>query len=136
MDLLEADLQRVYGIDLRDLWLGGLSWRRLIVLVRHLPGDSLVVSRQWSKLPPTVEIPDPEFRRLWTTDQELLASVVDAVTHLTTVVVQANSKKGRAPRWSPLPRPAEKEIVRRVEPGKLEHIRRRNRVGKVVRNGH
>jgi hypothetical protein len=36
-DALEASLQQTYRIDLRDLWRGGLTWRRLRVLVRHLP---------------------------------------------------------------------------------------------------
>lgn len=37
---LEADLQRYYQIDLRDLWRGDLTWRRICVLIRHLPAES------------------------------------------------------------------------------------------------
>jgi hypothetical protein len=41
---VEADLARYYGIDLGDLWRGGLTPRRLAVLVRHLPADSATVT--------------------------------------------------------------------------------------------
>ena len=37
---VEADLLRFYGVDYRDRWRGGLSIRRLLVLVRGLPDDS------------------------------------------------------------------------------------------------
>jgi hypothetical protein len=37
---VEADLQRFYGIDYRDRWRGGLTLRRLLVLIRHLPEES------------------------------------------------------------------------------------------------
>lgn len=39
-DVLEADLQRYYRVDLCDLWRGLLSPRRLRVLIQHLPVDS------------------------------------------------------------------------------------------------
>lgn len=37
---VEADLQRWYRIDLRGLWSGDLSWRRLGALVKNLPPES------------------------------------------------------------------------------------------------
>jgi hypothetical protein len=39
-DLVEADLQQQYGVDLSDLWRGTLTLRRLWVLLRGLPSDS------------------------------------------------------------------------------------------------
>lgn len=45
-DALEADLQRVYGLDLLDLWRGKLSLRKLSVLVTHLPPGSAVWSAE------------------------------------------------------------------------------------------
>lgn len=39
---MEADLQRFYGIDYRDRWRGDLTLRRLLTLIRYLPGDSAV----------------------------------------------------------------------------------------------
>lgn len=37
---IEADLLRVYGVDLLDLWRGRLTPRRLLVLIRGLPPGS------------------------------------------------------------------------------------------------
>jgi hypothetical protein len=39
-DVVEADLQRTYGVDLVDLWRGGLTLRRVRVLLEGLPPDS------------------------------------------------------------------------------------------------
>jgi len=39
-DVVEADLQRFYGVDLAAYWRGELSLRRLSVLVSRLPADS------------------------------------------------------------------------------------------------
>ncbi|MBX6384660.1 MAG: hypothetical protein IRZ07_17120 [Microbispora sp.] len=49
---MEADLQRWYQVDLRELWRpgGGLSWRRLGVLLRWLPAEAAtwqVLGRAW-----------------------------------------------------------------------------------------
>lgn len=43
---MEADLQRFYGVDLRGLWRGELSIRRLSVLVQYLPPGSAVWAAQ------------------------------------------------------------------------------------------
>lgn len=53
-DAVEADLQRYYQIDIADLWRGGLTVRRLSVLIQHLPADSAVAAavtglpREWN----------------------------------------------------------------------------------------
>ena len=39
--MIEADLQRHYGVDLVDLWRGTLSPRKARLLIDHLPHDSL-----------------------------------------------------------------------------------------------
>lgn len=44
---MEADLQRFYGIDYRDRWRGGLTLRRLKVLLSNLPRES-VLRGGWS----------------------------------------------------------------------------------------
>ncbi|AYN58495.1 tail assembly chaperone [Arthrobacter phage Liebe] len=54
-DTLEADLQRFYSVDLGDLWRGGLSVRRLSVLVHALPPESATARKYdtsggWSRL--------------------------------------------------------------------------------------
>ncbi|MFF1820397.1 hypothetical protein ACFVWG_24035 [Kribbella sp. NPDC058245] len=38
--MIEADLQRHYGVALTGVWTGQLSLRRLRVLLEHLPADS------------------------------------------------------------------------------------------------
>ena len=50
-EALEADLHRYYQLDLLDLFRGRLSWRKLAVLVRHLPLDSATVQAQLGFLP-------------------------------------------------------------------------------------
>lgn len=47
-DAVEADLQRFYGVALADYWRGGLSIRRLSVLIHHLPPES-ACARQLSR---------------------------------------------------------------------------------------
>lgn len=42
---MEADLLRFYNVDLADLWRGGLTLRRLSVLVQNLPPGSACWSR-------------------------------------------------------------------------------------------
>jgi hypothetical protein len=37
---VEADLLRYFQVDLLDLWRGRLSYRRLALLIRHLPSES------------------------------------------------------------------------------------------------
>ncbi|QNO12676.1 tail assembly chaperone [Arthrobacter phage Tweety19] len=44
-DVVEADLQRFYGVDLADFWRGELSIRRLSVLISKLPADSATVAK-------------------------------------------------------------------------------------------
>ncbi|GAB1641771.1 hypothetical protein [Krasilnikovia sp. MM14-A1259] len=39
-DAVEADLAHFYGVDLAQLWTGGLSLRRLSVLIANLPPGS------------------------------------------------------------------------------------------------
>ncbi|WP_235078884.1 hypothetical protein [Amycolatopsis orientalis] len=59
---METDLLR-YGVDLLDLYRGGLSYRRVCALVTHLPDDAAV----WRVLNP---------RGAWTR-ADLLASVTE-----------------------------------------------------------
>ncbi|QOP65075.1 tail assembly chaperone [Arthrobacter phage Adumb2043] len=47
-DVVEADLQHFYGVDLADYWRGGLSPRRLSVLIEQLPPTS-ATARHYAK---------------------------------------------------------------------------------------
>ncbi|MEU8889209.1 hypothetical protein [Streptomyces sp. NPDC048442] len=64
-EALEADLLRHYGLDLLDWHRGGLSSRRLAVLVKHLPRDSAVARELHGEAAE------------WEVTDHLLASVVD-----------------------------------------------------------
>lgn len=67
-DAVEADLQRYYNLDLAELYTGGLSLRRVSVLIANLPAGSAV----WSALH---NIPYG-----WTLTDLLLADLFHAVS--------------------------------------------------------
>jgi len=67
-DAVEADLQRFYGVSLAEFWQGGMSLRRLYVLVSSLPPGSAVWAIQ-NGLPPG-----------WSLTDVLLADVYHALT--------------------------------------------------------
>lgn len=123
-DEVEADLQRYYGVDLRDLWRGGLSLRRVGVLIVGLPPESLTMSALLPMMPEQVESDKPD--RQWSTEAQLLASVVDAVTSLTHVYVAGHSKTS-PPRWQPIKRPSDKRQpqIRRMTQAQREALQRR-----------
>lgn len=84
---MEADLQRHYGIELVDLFRGRLSWRRLGVLVEHLP-DTNATRRSLGD-----DAAD------WGLTEHLLAAAVDCLR----AANWQRSGKGRQPK--PIPRP-------------------------------
>jgi len=99
-EAVEADLQRFYGVDLRDLWRpgGSLTWRRLRALVVSLPVESAL-----SAALPDRDADDdtPAPRPRWSHTDHLLADVFDAVT-------AGNWQRAgdpKAPRPQPYPRP-------------------------------
>lgn len=118
----------MYGVDLSDVFRGRVSWRRLLVLIRYLPADALLVSRLYADIDEPDALPDPEYDRLWTTDQALLAALVDAVRSLEHTFVTANSKR-KPPPLDPLPRPGRRHprIPRkRLSEAQRARIRRMN----------
>ncbi|WP_435112019.1 hypothetical protein [Nocardiopsis synnemataformans] len=61
---MEADLQRVYQVDLVDLWRPDtrLTLRKVAVLLRYLPGDALI----WEATGQRTLIPvENQLARLW-----------------------------------------------------------------------
>lgn len=88
---MEADLQRYYQTDLRDLARGGLSWRRLEVLIGHLPREAATVRALVG------ESAD------WGVTEHLLAAAVDA---LHAANWQRSGRKG-ARRPKPVRRPGD-----------------------------
>lgn len=86
--LLEADLLRFYGVDLRGLVTGELSWRRLKSLVAGLPRQAAVVR---AALDDGAD---------WGVTDHLMASVVDL---LSSANWQRGGGKGARPK--PVTRP-------------------------------
>ena len=80
---------------LADLWTGQLTWRRLAVLVAHLPRESATVRAQHGEV---VE---------WGATEHLLAHVVDLLAASNWQRAQQRSKT-RITRPKPLPRPGDK----------------------------
>ena len=64
---MEYDLQRYHGVDLADYWRGGLSLRRLSVLIAGLPPES-ATARKYAEAPG------------WDTHAFLLADLFQAFT--------------------------------------------------------
>ena len=88
-DALEADFQRVYGIDLVDLYRGNLTPRKAQVLAFNLPPGALTWQEMGSD-------------NAWTVTDHLLADAVDALNGAN---FQRGGGKGEKPK--PVPRPAE-----------------------------
>jgi hypothetical protein len=103
---VEADLQRYYGLDFRDLWrpTAELTWRRLRVLLDGLPAESLwwTALRQLprAKVQPAGDIDGIR----WGTVHDLLAALIDATNQVQWTLEQVNSTK-RVPAPKPFPRP-------------------------------
>ena len=103
---VEADLLRYYGVDLLDLYRGGLSLRRLSVLLRALPRESA-----------TVQALDPSLS--WGVAEHLAASTVDALHSILWTYLAAYRGKGQSapPRPERVPRPGDPPQVE--ERGKM-----------------
>ena len=104
---VEADLQRIYGIDYRDRWRGGLTLRRLHVLIRHLPPDSATA----------VALGGPS----WSIGDHLLDDIRMALTH---------SKKRPAKPHPLRPRGRRKKTLdpRRLAAGRRRRAERRDAI--------
>lgn len=84
---------RYYRLDLQaDLGTSRLPYRRLPILLAHLPRDSAYVQKVSGPV------------ALWGQQEHLLAVVADAVAQLNHNYVQAHSKR-KLPPLKPLPRP-------------------------------
>jgi hypothetical protein len=125
----------MYGIDLGDLFRAGtrLTWRRLGVLIEHLPPESA------TKTALRDELDDGTLSRLasaprrghgpWSHVELLLAAVHDSIERLIYVQYQwAGAKSLKAP--EPMPRPGVgRSNVRAISPEAheyLEQVRARN----------
>lgn len=102
-------------MDLRDLFRprGGrsrLTWRRLGVLIDHLPGESPLKTAIRDALPAgelaAMSRNEPAGHGPWSRTDLLLAEVIDRVRDVEYVVASANAAKNQRPkRPQPYPRP-------------------------------
>lgn len=100
------DLARYYGgLDLLDLHRGRLSWRRLRVLIDHLPPES--ATKTAMRLAAEADgVPETDAEPAdapWSQTEMLLAVVIDRLGDLTYVLQRAHGGKPEKPK--PLPRP-------------------------------
>ena len=103
-------MRRYYRADLTHLWHpnpGGLSPRRVLWWVEHLPEDSATVAALRGGSDHAAE------HRAWTSTAHLLASVVDAVQVNTWTTVAAHARRRPKPP-TPLPRPTTPRRAGRV----------------------
>lgn len=113
-EAVEADLQRWYGIDLRDLWRGRMSYRRLWVLLNRLPQESWTQTILRDRTPDDALVaPARDEQRFgpWALDNYQLASVLDAIRHLEFTLARVNGNEWPPP--DPTPRPG---VQRRGKP--------------------
>lgn len=92
-----------HGLDIRDLWRGRLTWRRLGVLIRGLPVESLTRTAIRNETPVTAlrsQSSDADYGP-WTQTDMLLAELID----LTRWLQWAKTKSGQENRDHPKPFP-------------------------------
>jgi hypothetical protein len=101
-EAVEYDLLQL-GLDLRDLWRpGGLSWRRLGVVIDHLPPESATKTAIRETLTPEqlADIPEATTYGPWSRAEMLAARIGDGIDQL--IWMQTT---GESPPPPPLPRP-------------------------------
>lgn len=99
---MEADLLRFYGVDLSDYYRGGLSLRRLSVLIHSLPSDSATARAEG-------HVPDG-----WDVHAFLLADIFHAWTG-SAHPSRPQPSNGKGSRYAELRRALEKQRARQTE---------------------
>jgi hypothetical protein len=127
---VEADLLRYYSIDLMDLWRGGLSFRRLALLIRYLPSESWTqtelrnaADEQPLDLLATELEEGPRKFGPWGLEHYQLAALRDEIARLTFVVARVNGQE-KWPEPQPTPRPGMNRPVRRQTAAGIAALKR------------
>lgn len=99
-----------------------MSWRRLRVLIEHLPPESATKTAMRNAIPVEelerlAEKSEPE-RAPWSHQEQLLAAAVDALRRVEYILILANSDKGsRKPKApEPVPRPGVRQQRKKAAP--------------------
>lgn len=116
---IEADFHRYYGLDILDLYRsgGGISLRKVDVLVRHLPPESATVTAIRNTITPEIaeqqaQNSNPE-QGPWSFMEMLLASLIDEIRNYKWMYLSAHSERDPGPPPEPMPRPGVKVKQRR-----------------------
>jgi hypothetical protein len=125
---VEADLLHYFSIDLMDLWRGTLSFRRLAVLIRHLPSESwtqtAIRDERQTELVDLEADPDkPSSFGPWALSNYQLAALKDEIAHLTYVVARVNGQD-KYPAPTPTPRPGMNRPVRRQTAAAVAYLKK------------
>jgi hypothetical protein len=105
---ITADLMRFYGVDIRDLFTGGMSPRFCLALVENLPIESATYSSHIAE--------GDRGSRGWDRNTYVMADLIDAINILHTTLVRVNTnnpKKVKDP--DPYERPGAKERTRKAK---------------------
>jgi hypothetical protein len=99
-EAIEYDLLTI-GIDIKGLWTGALSWRRLGVLIDHLPAESamktaLRESLSEDELIELGKVPKTG-HGTWSRDSYLLASIKDELSILRFVTLRIAGNEADTP---------------------------------------
>lgn len=81
-DEIEADFHRYYHIDLVDFWRGGLSLRKIDVLLRNLPPESAYITAVRDRIDPDEIEHISTNMGPWSKMEMLLAQAIDAINYL------------------------------------------------------
>lgn len=97
-----------HGLQLSELWTGGLSWRRLGVLIKHLPIESATKTAIRNSVPvdslrASVSDVDTQYGA-WSQTDMLLAHLIDIATWLRWTKTKAAEDQPKSPP-EPYPRP-------------------------------
>lgn len=124
---MEADLLRYYSIDLMDLWRGGLSFRRLWVLIKHLPSESWTQTKLRDEREREHELVEPadgpQTFGPWSLENYQLAQLADGLNHLRYVLAKVNGQENY-PEPTPTPRPGLNRRVRRQTAAGVAYLKR------------
>ncbi len=115
---IEADLHRVYTLDLLDFFRGKFSWRKLKSLLNFLPAGSMVAEAIANDTELAEQLLEAEKKRRekspdtgprvseYSPEVQRLDNITDAIAYLTATVINVVGGKARQPRPAKRPETA------------------------------